>query len=63
MTPQKLQKQLKLTENDPLWVCRNIGEYGRIILVEYGPWGTPGTQVMTIFGFYVSPQISNIEKF
>ena len=40
MTPKKHQKQLKLIKND-LWVCKNIGGNGRIILVEYGPWGTP----------------------
>ena len=27
------------------------------------PGGPPGTRVMTIFGFYVNPQIPNIEKF
>ena len=26
------------------------------------PWGPPGTRVMTIFVFYVNPQIPNIEK-
>ena len=25
----------------PLWACRNIKGHGRIILVQYGPWGTP----------------------
>ena len=40
MTPQKPQKQLKLINFDPRWACRNIGGHGRIILVEYGPWGT-----------------------
>ena len=27
------------------------------------PWGPPGTRVMTIFVFFVNPQISNIEIF
>ena len=26
------------------------------------PWGPPGTPFMTIFVFYVNPQIPNIEK-
>ena len=27
-----------------------------------GPWGPPGTPFMTIFVFYVSAQLPNIEK-
>ena len=27
------------------------------------PWGPPGTRVMTIFVFYVNPQIPNIQYF
>ena len=27
------------------------------------PWGPPGTRVMTIFVFYVNPQIPNIANF
>ena len=26
------------------------------------PWGPPGTRVMTIFVFYVNPQVPNIEN-
>ena len=38
---QKRQKQLYLINFDPLWACRDIVGHGRIILVQYGPWGTP----------------------
>ena len=41
MTPKKPQKHFNLIKIDTLWACRNIGGNGRIILVEYGPWGTP----------------------
>ena len=42
MTANKHQKQLRLINFDPLWACRNVGGHGRIILVEYRPWGMPG---------------------
>ena len=42
MAPQKCLKMLKFIKIDSLWACRNIGRHGRIILVEYGPWGLPG---------------------
>ena len=65
MTPQNFQKSLNSINLDPLWACRNIGGHGKIILVEYGPWGTPGTRVMTIFVSHVatchpSPRIPTI---
>ena len=38
------------------------GMVGRC-MPKYGHGGTPGTPFMTIFGFYVSPQLPSIEKF
>ena len=47
---------------DLLWAWQNIWGYGRIILVEFGPWGIR-TRVMTIFMFFVGPNFPNIGYF
>ena len=63
MTPEKCLKSPILIKIDPFWTCRSIRGYGRKCMPKYGHGETPGTPFMTIFGFSVSPQISNIEKF
>ena len=57
--PKKPQKLVSLINFDPLWACRNIKGHGKIILVEYGPWGPPGTRVMTIFVTHVTTRHAN----
>ena len=64
MTPSKVLKTRNSIKIGVLWVWKNLWGYGRKVHAKFWPWGgPPGTRVMTIFVFYVSAQIPNIEVY
>ena len=63
MTPPKVFKTFNLIKIGVLWVWKNLGGMVGRCMPNSGHGGPPGTRVMTIFVFYVSAQIPNIEYF
>ena len=63
MTPPKVLKTFNSRKIGVLWAWKNVWGYGRKVHAKFWPCGPPGTRVMTIFVFYVSAQIPNIEYF
>ena len=63
MTSPKVLKTLNLIKIGVVWVWKNLWGYGRKVHAKFWPWGNHWVQVMTIFVFYVSAQIPNIEYF
>ena len=63
MTPNKCLKIIELIKIASLWQEKTFGGMVGRCMPNSGHGGTPGTRVMTIFGFYVSTQIPNIERF
>ena len=63
MTPQKVFKTFNLIKIGVLWVWKNLWGSGRKVHAKFWHGGPPGTRVMTMFVFYVSAQIPNIEYF
>ena len=63
MTFPKVLKTFNLIKIGVLWVWKNLWGYGSKVHAKFWPWGIPWDRVMTIFVFYVSAQIPNIEYF
>ena len=63
MTPNKCFKMHNLIKIGVLWVWKHVwGMVGRC-MPNSGHGGPPGNRVMTIFAFYISAQIPNIDYF
>ena len=56
-------KTLNLIKIGILWAWKIVWGYGRKVHAKFWHGGPPGIRVMTIFVFYVSAQIPNIEYF
>ena len=61
--PKNLQKPLIQLKLGSFGCKKTFGGMVLRCMPKYGSGGPPGTSFMTIFGFYVSAQIPNIDYF